>query len=280
MRTLATRLREHGVGPGDRVVSYMPNVVETAVAMLATVSVGAIWSAAAPEFGAATVMQRFGQIEPKVAFMTDGYSFNGKRFDRRAEVAAIVEQLPSLELVAWLPYLGLEPPVSAGLPVVPFAELVAEPHVGREQFGYFRAPFDHPLWVLFSSGTTGRPKAIVQGHAGVLVEHLKAARLHCDLAPGKCAFFYTTTGWMMWNALLSGLAAGAAVVLYEGSSVAGGIDLLWRLAAETRATHFGASPTLVRLMKQAGVQPGTAHDLSHLQAIVLGGAPATPDVFA
>lgn len=279
VRILATALREMGVQPGDRIVSYMPNVPETAIAMLATVAIGAVWSAAAPEFGAKTAVERFGQIAPKIIFAADGYSFNGKRFDRRAELQAIVSQLPSLEQVVWLPYLGLDAEIGTALPVTPLADLLAGKPIARDQFSYARVASDHPLWVLFSSGTTGLPKAIVHSHQGVLAEHLKVMGLHCNLGPSKRMFFYTTTGWMMWNAVMSALVTGASAVLYDGSPVHGGIDMLWRMAAETRTTLFGASPTLVQNMKAAGVRPGELFDLSALDSVIVGGAPSTPETF-
>lgn len=279
VRILATRLRSMGVEPGDRIVSYMPNVPETAIAMLATVAIGAVWSAAAPEFGAKTVVERFGQIAPKFAFVADGYSFNGRSFDRRAEVAAIAAQLPSLETLIWLPYLGLERAIETSVPLVDFTDLLDGPSVARSDFAFTRVAPDHPLWVLFSSGTTGVPKAIVHGHQGILAEHLKVMTLHCNLSPGKRMFFYTTTGWMMWNSVMAALVAGASAVLYDGSPVHGGVDMLWRMAAETRTTFFGASPTLVQSMKKAGVRPGELYDLSALESVIVGGAPSTPETF-
>jgi acetoacetyl-CoA synthetase len=278
VRALATRLRQHGVRPGDRVVAYMPNVPETAIAMLASVAIGAVWSAAAPEFGARTVVDRFGQIEPTLAFFADGYSFNGKRFDRRAEIAAIVASLPSLRQVVWLPYLGLEPDLP-GLEVHSFAELVSGDAPGQDLFRFERVPHDHPLWILYSSGTTGRPKAIVHSHVGMVMEHMKSMHLHTNMRPDTCMFFYTTTGWMMWNALLSALIAGSAAVLYDGSPTYGGPQMLWLLAARTGATLFGASPTLVQNMKKAHIVPREIADLSRLDTILVGGAPSGPEIF-
>lgn len=278
VRTLATRLRELGVKPGERVVSYMPNVPETAIAMLATVAIGAVWSSAAPEFGARTVTERFEQIEPVVAFFADGYSFNGKRFDRREEIATIVENLPTLRMAVWLDYLGLEPQLK-GLKVHPFADLLSGPAPGLDEFSYERVPHDHPLWVLYSSGTTGRPKAIVHSHVGMVVDHLKSMNINTNMCADGCMFFYTTTGWMMWNAVLSSLIVGSAAVLYDGSPVYGGADRLWRMASEAGVTMFGASPTLVQNMKKAGVRPREVADLSRLDSILCGGAPASPEVF-
>lgn len=279
VRRLATRLRALGIRPGDRIVSYMPNVPETAIAMLAAVAVGAVWSSAAPEFGARTVIERFGQIAPRLAFVADGYSFGGKTYDRRDEIAQMVEELPSLETLVWLPYLGLSQPTNVRVQTLAYAELLSGPAVPREAFRYERVPFDHPLWILFSSGTTGLPKAIVHSHVGMLLEHLKVMHLHMNLGPDSCMFFYSTTGWMMWNTVIAALIAGSAAVLYDGNPVYGGIDRLWRMAEATGATVFGASPTLVQSMKRAGLRPKEHFDLRRLECVFVGGAPATPEVF-
>ena len=280
VRRLAERLRDLGIRPGDRIVSYMPNIPETAIAMLATVAVGAIWSAAAPEFGAAMVTERFGQIGPKLAFVADGYTFGGKLFDRRADVATITGALPTLETLVWLDYSGLEPTPPTGVATHTFADLLAGAEVPRELFRYERVTHLHPLWILFSSGTTGPPKAIAHSHVGIVVEQLKVLGLHTDLGPGKRMFFYTTTGWMMWNSVMCALLTGAGAVLYDGSPVHGGIDALWRIAAESGATLVGASPTLVTSMKTAKVRPGQTHDLSRVDTIMVGGAPSTPETFS
>jgi acetoacetyl-CoA synthetase len=279
VRRLATRLRALGLGPGDRIVSYMPNVPETAVAMLATTAIGAVWSSAAPEFGANTVVERFGQIGPKLIFVTDGYSFGGKLFDRREQIEAIVARLPSLQHVVWLADQGLEPRFPPGPPSLMYAELLAGPDVPREEFRYERVAADHPLWVLFSSGTTGQPKAIVHSHVGMIVEHLKVMTFHCNLGPQSTMFFYSTTGWMMWNSVIAALITGAAAVLYDGNPVHGGVGLLWRMAQDTGVTLFGASPTLVQNMKQAGLVPKEHFDFSAMDSILVGGAPSTPEIF-
>ncbi|AZI38147.1 acetoacetate--CoA ligase [Caenibius tardaugens NBRC 16725] len=278
VRAVATRLRAMGIGPGDMVVSYMPNVPETAIAMLAVTAIGAIWSSAAPEFGAAMVLDRFRQLEPKLAFVCNGYSFNGRIFDRRTEVAEIIANLPSLEQVIRLDYVDLEW-APCTLPATGFAELLAAPAVPREAFRYERVAADAPLWVLFSSGTTGLPKAIVHSHIGMILEQLKNMGLSCNLGPGKRMFFYTTTGWMMWNSVISALITGASAVLYDGSPTFGGVDMLWKMAAATGTTSFGASPTLVKNMHAAGIRPKDICDLSKLDMILLGGAPSTPETF-
>jgi acetoacetyl-CoA synthetase len=286
VRILATQLRAMGVEPGDRVVSYMPNVAETAVAMMATAAIGAVWSSAAPEFGIKTVVDRFAQIEPKVLFAADGYRFGGKDFSREDEVRGIVAALPSLRQVIWLPYLHAEaavPSLAAGdhpTQVMSWHAVMDQPAVAREAFSYTRVPYDHPLWVLFSSGTTGLPKAIVHSHVGALVEHLKLAHFHFGLSEHSAMFFYSTTGWVMWNLVLSALLTGGAAVLYDGSPVHPQPDLLWKLAADTGTTFFGASPTFVQMMEKAGMRPAQTYDLSKLEAIMVGGSPSTPETFA
>lgn len=279
VRILATKLRALGIAPGDRVVSYLPNVPETTVAMIATIAVGAVWSSAAPEFGVKTVTERFAQIEPKLIFVCDGYRFGGKDFDRAAEVGQIVSALPSLQHVVWLPYLHpdrSEPPVAGAQS---WAAMLAGADVPREAFRYERVDCDHPIWVMFSSGTTGLPKAIVHGHVGVLVEHFKVMSFHLNLAPGSVMFFYSTTGWMMYNLVVSSLLTGAAAVQYDGSPVYPDLDLLWKMAADTGAQTFGASPTFVQMMEKAQLKPGEKFDLSRLEAALLGGAPSTPETF-
>lgn len=278
VRVLATRLRELGIGPGDRVVSYLPNVPETAVAMLATVAIGAVWSSAAPEFGVKTVIERFSQIEPKLLFAADGYRFGGKDFSREAEVREIVGRLPSLQQVVWLSYLGANTPPP--VPARRWSELLDHPPVTADAFRYERVEAGHPIWVVFSSGTTGLPKAIVHSHVGVLVEHLKLMHFHLNLRPGSVMFFYTTTGWMMWNLLVAALLTGAASVLYEGSAVHPSPDTLWRIAEVTGTTYFGLSPALVQAMERAGLQPGREHDFAALEGVLVAGSPSTPETFA
>jgi acetoacetyl-CoA synthetase len=230
----AAGLRRLGVGRGDRVVAYMPNVAETVVAFLATASLGAIWSSCAPEFGVPTVVDRFAQIEPKVLIATEGYRYGGRDFDRRERVREIEAALPTLEHTVLVP---------SG-----WNSLLAEPAA----LSFERVPFDHPLWVLFSSGTTGLPKAIVQGHGGILLEHLKKLNLHSNLAAGDRFFWYTTTGWMMWNFLVGGLLSQSAIVLYDGQPDPHG---LWEFAAEAGVTCFGTSAGFIGACMKAGVEP-------------------------
>jgi acetoacetyl-CoA synthetase len=280
VRRLANQLRALGVAPGDRVVAYMPNAPETAIALLATTAIGAVWSAAAPEFGVQTVLDRFAQIEPRVLFAVDGYRFGGKDYDRRAEIKHIVAGLPTLKSVVWLAYLDQDALVPDLPGLIQWRELVDESPAPANEFAYERVPWDHPLWVLFSSGTTGLPKAIVHGHVGMLLEHLKSLNLHTGLRDDSALFFYTTTGWMVWNTLVAALLTGSSVVLYDGHPAHPQPDVLWQIVADTRATVFGASPTYVRLMEQAGVRPGERLDLSRLEAVVLTGSPSTPETFA
>jgi acetoacetyl-CoA synthetase len=279
VRIVATQLRALGVKPGDRVVSYMPNLPETAIAMVAATAIGAVWSSAAPEFGVKTVIERFAQIAPKLMFAADGYRFGGKDFRREREVRQIVAALPSLEHIVWLPFMEPQAPIPDLPGAILWSLLLDHCDVPRESFRYERVPFDHPLWIVFSSGTTGLPKAIVHSHVGVLVEHLKIMHLHINLKPGSVMFFYSTTGWMMWNILLAALLTGSAAVLYDGSPVHPGPDFLWKLTASTGSTCFGASPTFVQIMEKAGIRPGENHDLSRLESVIVSGAPSTPETF-
>jgi acetoacetyl-CoA synthetase len=279
VRTFATSLRALGIVPGDRVVAYMPNIPETAIAMLAVQAIGAIWSAAAPEFGARTVVDRFAQIEPTVVIVGDGYRFAGKDYDRTPVIQEILAALPTAKHVVWFPYLFADRP--SPLPgSIPWSQLADGPRVAPDDFRYEYVAEDHPLWILFSSGTTGLPKAIVHGHVGILVELLKSTGLGQDLDPSKRMFFYSTTGWMMWNALLSALLAGASVVLYDGHPAHPTPALLWHLAADAKATTFGASPTFVQMMVKAGIVPRDIVDVSNLQGVLLTGSPVSPETTA
>lgn len=279
VRVLATRLRALGVRAGDRVVAYLPNAPQTAVAMMATTAIGAIWSSSAPEFGSRTVIERFAQIEPTILFAVDSYRFGGKVFDRQSEVRQIAAALPTLKHVIWLQ----QSTEDQSLPTLPglmtWQDVMSGEDVPREQFQYERVAYDHPLWILFSSGTTGLPKAIVHSHVGALIEHLKLMHFHLNLTPDSVMFFYSTAGWMMWNLLIAALLTGSAAVLYDGNPAQGGPGFLWELAERSGATCFGASPTYVQMMEKASLVPGEQFDLSRLESIVISGAPSTPETF-
>jgi acetoacetyl-CoA synthetase len=274
-------LRALGVGPGDRVVAYMPNIPETLIAFLAVASIGAIWSSAAPEFGARSVIDRFAQIEPKVMLAVDGYRHGGKDFDRTEQLRAILDELPTVRNTVLLPYLS---PGSSFADLLPggmsWSVLVELGEHDRDGAApqFEQVPFDHPLWVLYSSGTTGLPKAIVQGHGGILLEQLKK-RLHLDLRPGDRMFWFTTTGWMMWNFLVGCLHSQAAIVLYDGSPGHPDLDVLWELAERTGITCMGVSAGLLASCEKAGIEPGRDHDLGALRAIGSTGSPLAPESF-
>lgn len=271
-------LRAMGVEPGDRVVAYMPNILETVIAFLAVSSIGAVWSSAAPEFGARSVIDRFAQIEPKVLLTVDGYRHGGKDFDRTANVRAILAELPTVKHTVVLPYLdtGAEPEtVISG--AIGWDELLDR---GSEtELNYEQVPFDHPLWVLYSSGTTGLPKAIVQSQGGILLEQLKKSRLHLDLRPGDRMFWFTTTGWMMWNFLIGCMFSEAAIVLYDGSPGHPDLGALWDLAARARITCMGVSAGLLASTEKAGVHPASDYELAALRAIGSTGSPLAPESF-
>jgi acetoacetyl-CoA synthetase len=261
-----------GIRPGDRVAAYLPNVPEAAIALLATASIGAVWSSCAPEFGTRSVIDRFGQIEPAVLLTTDGYRYAGRDVDRTQELAAIRAALPSLNATVLVPYLT----DGAAIPdAVPWGELAAE----KTELAFEPVPFDHPLYVLFSSGTTGLPKPIVHGHGGILLEHLKIHALHHDLGPDDRFFWYTTTGWMMWNYLMSGLLVGSTIVLYDGSPAHPDLMRLWHLASETATTCFGTSAPFLMACRKAGLGPGREVDLSRLRSIGSTGAPLPAEGF-
>ena len=279
-RALATALREMGVRPGDRVASYLPNIPQTVIAMLATTSIGAIWTSCSPDFGRRGVLDRFRQLTPKVLFCVDGYRYGGRWFDRTGELHEIVAGLDGLERVIWLPTSG-EPAASPPVPgALTWDRVIDRPEVPAEEFEFEQVPFGHPLWILFSSGTTGLPKAIVHSHGGILIEQLKLQRLHMDLRPGDRMFFFTTTGWMMWNFLVSSLLLGVRPVLYDGSPTYPSPDVLWRLADEADVAFFGASPSYVDLMTKAGVVPAGKFALAGLRAIMPAGSPVSAECTA
>jgi len=275
IRSCAEGLRAAGIVPGDRVLAYLPNVPQTLIAMLATTAIGAVWVSCAPEFGARGCLDRAAQLAPRVLIAIDGYRYGGKGFDRRADVAAIMAALDSLSLVIHLPHLDpASPPPRAD--AVSWEDFLARHPGDAAHFQCESVPFDHPLWILFSSGTTGLPKAIVHGHGGMLLEMQKLVHLQMDLRAGERLFFYTTTGWMMWNFLVSSLLCDCCPVLYDGHPTQPAIDVLWRLLAASEAVLFGASPSYVDLLEQAGVVPGERFDLSRLRTIFPAGSPVTP----
>lgn len=262
---IAAGLRANGVMSGDRVVAYMPNISETTAAFLACASIGAVWSSCSPDFGVPSVIDRFAQIEPKVLLTVDGYTYGGKQIDRRADIAVLEAALPSVQRSFMLPYLGDEGN---------WADLLRPGELTFEQL-----PFDHPLWVLYSSGTTGLPKAIVHGQGGILVEHLKKLHLHMDAKPADRLFWFTTTGWMMWNLLVGGLLTDAAIVLYDGNPAYPDLDRLWDLAGDAGITCFGTSAAYISACLKANVKPRAGRDLSKLRSVGSTGSPLSPDGF-
>jgi acetoacetyl-CoA synthetase len=274
---VAAGLREMGVERGDRVVAYLPNVPEAVMAFLACASVGAVWSSCSPDFGAGSVVDRFAQIEPKVLFAVDGYRYGGKDYDRTDVVARLQGEIPGLQNTVVLPYLADEPDTSALGGVVLWDDLIAR-HDGTD-LRFEPVPFDHPLWVLYSSGTTGLPKAIVHSQGGILLEHLKKVYLHIDLSPEDRFFWFTTTGWMMWNLLMGGLLAGATALLYDGSPGHPDMNVLWKFAEETGMTHFGTSASYLMGCAKAEIEPGRDFDLSALKGVGSTGSPLPPEGF-
>jgi acetoacetyl-CoA synthetase len=261
-------LKQLGITQGDRVVAYLPNIPEAIIACLATVSLGAIWSSASPDFGSKAVLDRFTQIEPKLLITVDGYRYNGNPFDRRDIVTQLQAGLPTLAHTIAIPLLD-----DARLPgTLSWPELLANPP-GTPELTFAQLPFDHPLWILYSSGTTGLPKPIVHGHGGNLLEHKKSILLHNDIRPGDRFFWYTSTGWMMWNYLVGAMLTGSTLILYNGSPSYPTMDRLWALAEHSGMTYFGLSPAFVAGCMNAGIMPNQQHDLNKLRGIGSTGAP-------
>ena len=271
---IAAELRAQGVERGDRVVAYLPNIPEAIAAMLACASIGAVWSSCSPDFGARSVVDRFAQIEPTVLLAVDGYRYNGRAFDRREVVAGLMAQMPTLRATVLLPYLDQDATLEG---TVAWEDFLGP---ADAELTFDRVPFDHPLWVLYSSGTTGLPKAIVQGQGGILLEQLKKQHLHLDAHADDRVFWFTTTGWMMWNFLLGVLLTPASVVLYDGSPGFPDMDVLWRLAADAGVTIFGTSASYIAQCMKDGVEPaGGGRDLSKLHAVGSTGSPLAPEGF-
>ena len=274
---LARALEGAGVGPGDRVGGYLPNMPEAVLAMLASAAIGATWSSCSPDFGVDGVLDRFGQIGPKVLFAADGYFYNGRRHDSLAKLGEIVDRLPTVQRVVVVPYTRDEPPLAAvrgGVTLEAFLDGI-EPG----DIPYRRLPFDHPLYILYSSGTTGPPKCIVHGAGGTLVQHLKEHLLHCDIKPGDRVFYFTTCGWMMWNWLASALAARAILLLYDGSPVHPEGTVLFDLADAEGMTLFGTSARYIDVLRKGGLAPAETHALESLSVMTSTGSPLVPEGF-
>ncbi len=272
---LAGALRELGVGPGDRVAGFLPNCPEAVIAMLAAASLGATWSSCSPDFGIQGVLDRFGQIRPKVLFTADGYRYNGKRIDSTERMRGVLGQLEGVERVVLVPFLDTDVSAETLPRGIRWDEFLS----AETELDFAQLPFDHPLYILYSSGTTGVPKCIVHGAGGTLLQHLKEHRLHTDLGPDDTLFYFTTCGWMMWNWLVSGLAAGATLVLYDGNPFHPGPEALWRMAEEEGITVFGTSAKYLAAVEKAGFAPHEHFRLEALRAVLSTGSPLMPASF-
>jgi acetoacetyl-CoA synthetase len=272
---IATALVRAGVRKGDRVAAFLPNCPEAIIAMLAASSLGAIWSSCSPDFGISGVVDRFGQIEPKVLFCADGYFYNGKRLDSLQAVAGVVERIESIDCTVVVPFTG----AAVDLPPALAAVLWDEFRIADAELTFASLPFDHPLYIMYSSGTTGVPKCIVHGAGGTLVQHLKEHQLHTGIGPGDRLFYFTTCGWMMWNWLASGLASGATLILYDGAPFHDDGRILWRIAEREQMTVFGTSAKYLAALEKAGVRPKDEFDLQSLKTILSTGSPLAPASF-
>ncbi|MGC2029462.1 MAG: acetoacetate--CoA ligase [Steroidobacteraceae bacterium] len=277
VRILATQMRRMGVAPGDRIAAVLPNAPPAAIAMLATTSIGAIWSCCGPDFGTKGVLERFKQLAPKVLFYVDVYQYGGKRYERSAELREVLAGLQTVEQAIYVPYDAGAAPTPAAGHVRSWDEVMDQPRAAPADFVCEPVAFDHPLWILFSSGTTGLPKPIVQGHGGILLEHLKHLHFNFEATPGEPLFFFTATSWMIWNFLLSSLAANVIPVLYDGNPAYPGPDALWKVIEESGATLFGTSPAYIDLQRKAGIVPKERFNFDRLEAVTLAGSPVSAE---
>ncbi len=273
---LAKSLRHMGIQPGDRIAAFMPNMIETVVAMLAATSIGAIWSSCSPDFGIKGVLDRFGQIEPRILFTADGYFYNGKEFDSLDRISEIIKDLPSIEKIVVVPYKDMEPDIATMANTVLFEDFLARE---AKDLTFEQVPANHPLYILYSSGTTGVPKCIVHGAVGTLLQHIKELKLHSDVKREDTIFYFTTCGWMMWNWLVSSLALGARVFLYDGSPFYPDPGGMWQMAQNEKITIFGTSAKYLAALEKAGVKPRESYDLTSLKAILSTGSPLSAESF-
>ncbi len=273
---LAKSLRHMGIEPGDRIAAFMPNMIETVVAMLAATSIGAIWSSCSPDFGIKGVLDRFGQIEPRILFTADGYFYNGKEFDSLDRISEIIKKLPSIEKIVVVPYKDTKPDIAAMANTVLFEDFLAQE---AKDLTFEQVPANHPLYILYSSGTTGVPKCIVHGAVGTLLQHIKELKLHSDVEREDTIFYFTTCGWMMWNWLVSSLALGTRVFLYDGSPFYPDPGAMWQMTQDEKITIFGTSAKYLAALEKAGVKPKVSYDLTSLKAILSTGSPLSAESF-